>query len=241
LRKSLVAVGVTTLAVSVAGVAYAQTPAAAPAIQVDAGLSPSKAGTKKQPKAEKFALKVTNNVSESKATAKQIKITFPSTLKLSTKGLPQCTKSDTAILANPKGACKGSIAGTGSAHAVLNPFANPAPLVFDVTPLVGKNQMLYYLKLRGGNVQAVLHGKVKGSTQTIAIPIQLQQPVTGVYSALQDLSTTISLKKGKHSLITSTGCKQGAHKIGVTVSFTPNPTAPLQPTASGQDKAACKA
>ena len=112
MRKSLIAVGAAVLAISGAGVAYAQN--AAPSIVVNTSVSPSKAGTKKKPKATKFTLTVTNNVTESKATASAIKITFPKTLKLSTKGLPQCTKSDEALTNGGPNLCKKSVAGSGT-------------------------------------------------------------------------------------------------------------------------------
>jgi hypothetical protein len=237
LRKSLIAAGAAVLAVSGAGVAYAQN--AAPSIVVNTSVSPSKAGTKKKPKAEKFVLTVTNNVDDSKATASSIKITFPSTLKLSTKGLPQCTKSEEAILAAPKTACKKSIAGSGTSHVVLNPYASPTNVTFQVIPIVGKNQMLYYLNAPGV-AQAVIHGKIKGRTQTISIPASLQQPVPGLFSAIKDLHTTISLKSGKHSLITSSGCSGGGHKVAITETFVPNPTPPAATSATATGIAPCK-
>src|SRR5690348_17353685 len=168
LRKPLIAAAAAALAVSTAGVAYAQNPD--PSITVTSSVSPSKAGTKKKPKSETLKLKVVNDPA-SKTTAKSIAITLPSTLKLSTKGLPQCTKADQALLDNPS-ICKSAFAGSGSAHAVLNPNA-PAPLTFKVQPVIGKNEMLFLLS---GSASAVLHGKIKGSTMTIAITPQLQQP-----------------------------------------------------------------
>src|ERR1700759_3596900 len=89
---------------------------AAPSIVVNTSVSPTKAGTKKKPGAEKFTITVTNNVDQSKATANSIKITFPKTLKLSTKGLPQCTKTDEAIVNGGPSVCKKSIAGSGTSH-----------------------------------------------------------------------------------------------------------------------------
>jgi len=249
LRKFLIAAGVAVLALSGAEAAHAQS--AAPSISVKASFSPSKAGTKKKPKAAKFSITVTNNVAESHATASTIKITFPSTAKLSTKGLPQCTKSDEAILAAPTTACKKSIAGSGTSHAILGnsitgPPFNGTPITFKVTPMVGKNEMLYYVNAPGIS-QAVLHGKLSGRTQTIRIPDgtragepNLQQPVTGLYAAIQDLQTTISLKKGKHSLVTTTGCSGGKHKVGVSETFVPNPAPPAATTASASGNATCK-
>jgi hypothetical protein len=240
LRKSLIAAAAAVLAIGGAGVAYAQT--APPSIAVNAGVSPSKAGKKKKPKAEKFTISVSNNVNESKATADTIKITFPKTLKLSTKGLPQCTKSDDELInQGPKKACKKSIAGSGSSHVILGPYdANPTNVTFSVTPLVGKNEMLYFINAPAINTQAVLHGKIRGRNQTIVITPNLQQPVPGLFTAIVDLKTTISLKKGKHSLITSNGCKGGGHKIGVTETFIPNPNQPLASSAKASGKARCK-
>src|SRR5689334_2816686 len=99
-----------------AGIAYAQT---APSISGTASISPSKAGTKSKPKGASFKLSVTNNPA-SNTTAKSIQITFPSTLKLSTKGLPACTKSDAELASgDPSKLCKASVAGSGTAHANL--------------------------------------------------------------------------------------------------------------------------
>jgi hypothetical protein len=239
LRKSLIAVGAAVLAISGAGVAYAQN--AAPSIVVNTSVSPSKAGTKKKPKTTKFTLTVTNNVTESKATASAIKITFPKTLKLSTKGLPQCTKSDETLTTGGPNLCKKSIAGSGTSHVILGPSTgNPTNVTFQVTPIVGKNQMLYYLNAPAIGTKAVIHGKLHGSSQTISIPTTLQQPVPGLFSAIVDLHTVISLRKGKHSLVTSSGCSGGGHKVAVTETFVPNPTPPAATTATNTGIAPCK-
>jgi hypothetical protein len=234
LRKSILVAGIAAAAFSVAGTAHAQS---APSISVTASVSPTKAGTKAKPKAEKFKLSVKNDPA-SKTTAKSIKITFPSTLKLSTKGLPQCTASDTKLLAGPAKVCKSSIAGTGEANAVVNPFATtPAPLKFKVTPVVGKNELLFVLD--SAIADAVLHGKIKGSTMTIAIPPFLQMPAPGTYSAFNDLTTTLFKTKGKNSLISSVGCKSKKHTINATIGFAPNPTQPVKPSASNSAAATC--
>ncbi len=237
MRKTLIAATAASLAVGVAGIAYAQNPA--PSITVTAKVSPTKAGTKSKPKATSVTVGVTNDPA-SKTTAKQIQISFPSTLKLSTKGLPQCTKSDDALVNAGPSACKSSIAGKGSASAILNPTsATPAPLSFKVTPIVGKNELLFFLQQSPGAVQAVLHGKISGKKLTIAIPDFLQQPAPGTYSALNGLNTTLKLTKGKASLISSTGCTSKKQKIGVTVSFVPNPAPPAASTATNSADAKC--
>jgi len=232
------AAGAAVIALGAAGVAYAQNPA--PSITGTASASPSKAGTKSKPKNTKFTLSVKNDAA-SKTTAKSIKITFPSTLKLSTKGLTQCTKSDNDIVnQGPKTACKSSIAGSGNANAILGPqSASPTALKFNVTPIVGKNQLLFFLEAQGLGNKYVLHGKISGKTLTIAITPDVQQPAPGLYSALVDLTSTLSMKKGKNYLISSTGCSGGKHKVPVTVGYAPNPVAPAAPTASTTLEAKC--
>jgi len=240
LRKPLIAAGAAVLALGAAGVAYAQNPAGT--ISGTASVSPSKAGTKSKPKSEKFTLSVKNDPA-SKTSADSIKISFPSTLKLSTKGLTQCTKSDDAIVTQtPAKACKGAIAGKGTANAVLDPGgASPVPIHFIVTPIVGKNQLLFYLAAQGLANKYVLHGKISGKTLTIAITKDVQQPITGspLFSALIDLSSTLSMKKGTNYLISSTGCSGGKHKVPVTVGYVANPTPPTAPSASTTLEAKC--
>jgi hypothetical protein len=234
LRKTFIAAGAATLAVGVAGIAYAQT---APSITATASISPSKAGTKSKPKASQFKLTVKNDPA-SVTTAKSITITFPKTLKLSTKGLPACTQSDDALAGgNPKTLCKSSVAGTGSAHANLIPSG---AVSFNVTPLVGKNELLFYLAATGGITNKyVLHGKISGSKLTITIPTDVQQPVPGLYSALVDLSTSLKLTKGKNTLISSVGCTGGAHKVGVSIGYAPNPNPPTAASASNSASVKC--
>jgi hypothetical protein len=226
LRKTLIVAGVAALAFGTTGIALAQTPA--PSIEATASGTPTKAGTKSKPKAVKFKLNVQNNPA-SKTTAKAIVVAFPKTIKVSTKGLTQCKASEDELL-NDIDVCKKSIAGSGKATALLNPFATtPAPLNFDVTPVVGKNEVLFVLH---GAADAVLHGKIKGSKMTIAINPELQQPAKNVYSALNGLTTTISNKKGKNSLISSVGCKSKKHTVKVTVEYANNPNPPAAPSAS---------
>jgi len=232
LRKSILVAGVAALAVSTAGVAYAQNPD--PSITVTASVSPTKAGTKSKPKSETVKLKVVNNPA-SKTTAKSIEIKFPSTLKLSTKGLDQCKASEDDLIADVN-VCKKEFAGpAGAAHALLNPNA-PSNLTFKVQPIVGKNEMLFVLS---GSASAVLHGKISGSKMTIAITPSLQQPAPNVFSALSDLSTTISKKKGKNYLVSSVGCKSKKHTITATVGYANNPTAPSKPSATSTADAKC--
>ncbi|MBE2320151.1 hypothetical protein DVA67_029565 [Solirubrobacter sp. CPCC 204708] len=226
MRKSFFVASVATLALGTAGVAYAQLPD--PSIEATGSGSPSKAGTKSKPKAVTFKLDVKNNA-EAKTTAKSIKITFPKTIKVSTKGLNECDpETDQALIDDPS-QCSSSKAGKGSASANLNPFsATPAPLNFQIQPYVGKNEILFLLS---GSANTILHGKIKGQSMTIEITPDLQQPVTGVFSALNEIAATIKAKKGKNSLISAVGCSGGKHTIGVEVAYVGNPNPPAKPSA----------
>jgi hypothetical protein len=235
LRKTFLVATVAAFTLGAAGIAHAQTPA--PAIDATVSVSPSKAGTKSKPKNERFKLTVKNNT-ESRTTASGVEVTLPSTLKLSLRGLDQCEASDDELIANIN-ECRSSIAGSGEANAVVNPFAPaPAPLKFKVTPVVGDNNELLFV-LDSPIADAVLHGKIKGRKMTIAITPELQQPAPGTYSALVDLTATLSKKKGKNSLFTSNGCKSRAHKVGVRVTYVPNPNPPAATSASDTAEARC--
>ena len=235
MRKPLLVAGIAALAFGTTGIALAQAPD--PTIEASVNASPTKAGTKSKPKAVTFNLAVVNDPA-SKTTAKSIEVAFPSTIKVSTKGLDQCTKSNDELIADVN-VCKKSFAGTGKASALLNPNATaPGPLSFNVQPIVGKNEILFVLS---GSANAVLHGKIKGSKLTIAITPELQQPVPGVYSALNKLSTKIKKTKGSNSLISSVGCKNKKHTVKVTVGYAPNPNAPAKPSASDSVDVTCSA
>ena len=123
MRKTLIAALTALTALALAAVAIAQNPA--PSIDVKATVSPTKAGTKKKPKSEKLSLQIDNS-RESKTSASKIEISFPKTLKLSTKGLKTCSVAK--LDSQGKAVCpRGSAAGVGTADALVNPQSdNPA-------------------------------------------------------------------------------------------------------------------
>jgi hypothetical protein len=246
LRKLLIAALAALTALALAAVAIAQTP---PSIEVTATASPSKAGTKTTPKSEKISLLIDNN-RESKTSASKIEISFPKTLKLSTKGLKTCSVAK--LDAQGKASCpRGSAAGVGTAEALLNPTSpNPATLKFNVTTFVsGKNLLAFYLEQQGtdSGVQQALPAKITtvrhrvyGQKLTINIPANLQQPAPGVYSALVQIKNSLGLKSGSNALVKSIGCpKAREHPIGVKVSYVPNPNPPAASSASSVDGAPC--
>ena len=99
--------------------------------------------------------------------------------------------------------------------------------------------MLFLLTSKQVQNKYVVHGKISGKSMTIAITPDVQQPAPNLYAALIDLKTTLSMKKGKSALITSTGCKSKKHTVNVTVGYAPNPTPPAKPSASSSADAKC--
>jgi hypothetical protein len=238
LRKYLIAVIAALAALAMATVAVAQ----GGDVTATTTVSPTKSGTKKKPKSIKITTYIKNNVEGT--TAEKIEIDFPKTVKISGKGLTACKLS--AIQASGPTACPAkSKAGTGVSHAVVGP--DRIPLNFDVTAFVGgKNLVIFYIKQQGGTVSKALQGKISGGSSpfaqklVITIPPDLQQPAPGLYAALTDLKSTLSLKKGKHALISSVGCVKKKHHFGAKLTFAPNPNQPPKSKAAGTSTAKCK-
>ena len=238
MRKYLIAAMAVLTSLALASVAVAQIAD----VEAKTTVSPTKSGTKKKPKNIKVTTFVKNNVPNT--TAAKIEIDFPSTVKISGKGLTKCSLS--AIQAQGPGACPAkSKAGTGISHAVVGP--GRVPLNFDVTAYVGGNNLIiFYIKQQNGTVTKALQGKISSASGkfkqklVITIPGDLQQPAPGLYAALVDLKSTLQLKKGKNYLVSSTGCKKKKHTFGAKLTFAPNPAAPPKPTASGTSTAKCK-
>jgi hypothetical protein len=152
----------------------------------------------------KLSFKVVNSAA-SKTTVKNIKLQLPAGVKLDGKGLKSCKLS---VLENggPAACPSASKLGKGVAYASLISDKaapdcvalngnSPDCLTFDTTFFVGaRKQLNVFLKQRGGDVQNVFAGKISsnGRTLSIDIPAELQQPVTGLYSALQQLSGTFN-------------------------------------------------
>jgi hypothetical protein len=241
LRKYLIMALAAMLSIAVAAVAVAQDPSTAP--DVTAKITPTKAGTKKKPKNSSLKLFVKNN--QTAATVDTITVNLGKQIKLSGKGFKYCTAN--TLNTQGKAACpSGSKAGGGTANAVVGP--GHAPVKFTVDAYVGsKNTIIFYTQqVAPGTIRKGLVGTVSkasgkyGSKIVIKIDDDLQQPAPSVFSGLVDLQTTIKAKKGKHYLVSSTGCKSKKHNVGVKFTFAPNATFPATGSVSGETSSACK-
>ena len=245
MRKYLIAALAAVLSIALAAVAIGQGPASG-----TVKITPSKAGTKKKPRSIKLTVSVTNNTPGT--TASRIDINLPRFVRASGKGLKTCSATKAAGNNCPTG----SKAGGGKANAVVGPqSATPAPLHFKVTAFNGgTNKILFLLQqindqgqVIPSGVTKVLTGKLSRASGAnffqklrINIPDDLQQPAPGVYSALQDLTTSLSLKKGKHALLSTVGCPAAKqHVLGVVLTYAPNPGPPPRPSGSAEATTKC--
>jgi hypothetical protein len=249
LRKYAIAALAALMSVTLVAVAMAQGNAATAELTI----KPSKAGTKSKPKPISLKLFVKNNVPGT--TAKRIDVLLPRNVRATGKGLAKCDKAK--LGSQGLSACPaGSKAGSGVANALVNPASpNPAPLRFKVTAFNGgTSSILFYLQqvnpstnqVIPGGVSRLIEGKLGRASGAayfqrlrIDIPGDLQQPAPGVYSALQDLETTLKLQKRNNSLLTTIGCKSRKHQLGVVLTYAPNPNPPSVPSSRGQDTTPC--
>jgi hypothetical protein len=237
LRKYLIVALAALASIALASVAIAQTSTDP---EVNVTNTPSKAGTKKKPKNIKFKLTVKNNRDD--ATVNRITVFVDKNVKLSGKGIKHC--SATQINTQGQASCpKGSKAGSGVAHAAAGPGHLRNTLTVDAY-VGGNKSIVFYVQL--GTIRKALDGKISNASgkygQKIVIPVadDLQQPAPGVFSALLDLETTISAKKGKHYLVSTTGCKKKKQNFGVKLDFAPNATFPATGSVNGTGTAKCK-
>jgi hypothetical protein len=238
LRKLLIAALAALASIALAAVAVAQSSDVSSTVT----LSPSKAGTKSNPKAVKITTFIKNNVPNT--TASKIDILFPSTVKISGRGLTACPASEFSKPGGKANCKSASKAGTGVSHAVVGP--QRAPLNFNVTAYVGgSSSVIFYIEQIGGSVTKALVGKISSTSGkyrqklSIGIPPDLQQPAPGLYGALTDLKSTLFNRKGDNSLISTNDCRNRKHSFGSKLTFVNNPAPPPKLSASGSTTVRC--
>jgi hypothetical protein len=235
LRKYLIVAIAALTAMAFTTVALAQTPAATMKVTI----KPKKAGTKKKPKNASIELNIVNN--DSKRTLGKLTVTSPKTFKLSAKGLPKCSKSSIENNQSVDQCPKGSKIGGGTASALVGVNSTttpPTPLTFDVTAVVtGPKTLGFFLAARELPINVLSPGTLKGRKLTITVPDAAQQPATGVWAGLKSIHTTLKLKKGKHYLAATKGCKKHKHAFSTVLHFVNNTVTPAgDVTVKGSSK-----
>lgn len=237
MRKLLTGAIVASATLAIAAGAVAQAPD--PAVSLTAKVSPSKAGKTKKPKNHRLTFNM--KVAKPGTTVEFIDLTLPKKLKLSGRGLGNCTPDDLSF-EGPAG-CKGDEAGpAGTANAVLSPLNTP--LTFQVVPFVqDKDTLLFYVAGLETLVQSPITGEITsgGRKLRITIPKELRQPVEGNDASLTGLEQTFFAKKGKKRLVSSTGCTGRKHKFTGVLTFTQRADgAAVPPPSSTTGSASCK-
>ena len=166
------------------------------------------------------SLNFTMTVDKPGTTVQFIDLTLPKSLKMSAKGLGNCTVAK--LYPDPSGCENSKVGPQGTASAVLAP--NNTPLNFTVQPYAqDRNTLLFRIVSESGIViDTPLTGEItkKGRKLRIEIPEALRCPACpappsteGNDASLTGLNQTFKAKKGRKYLVSSVGCKNRKHKF----------------------------
>ena len=212
----------------------------APEPELTMSVTPTKAGKKSKPKSSKLKLKIVNP--DPSLTASRLVITMPSTVKLNTRGFAECDADE--LEAEGTSACpSASKIGSGVAHARSGVnTATPTPLTFDLTAfIIGNKKLGFFIEQQGGAIRTLAEATIKSRKLDISIPQLAQEFPTGTFNGLVDIQTSITKKRGRNALVTTTGCKQRKHTFGLEITYIANPLPENAGTAETTDDARCSA
>jgi hypothetical protein len=237
-RISLISAAVAVLVLAVAISAYANLPSSQTTFAVTSTVTPKEAGTSKSPKAVKERLGMsgaTTTGAGSPQTSKRIDIQLPKTLKWYGDKLPKSKRCDGGKASDQKSdsVCpKASKIGSGHVDASNSNETTQSRITeaIDLTAYVLKDGSLglWLHAEKPAVIDTMLTGKIsKQHTKiSVAIPSNVQQPVAGVPTGIDNLTFTLKgkvkakAKKGKkgksYGAISSIGCKQKKWTVSVT-------------------------
>jgi hypothetical protein len=192
-----------------------------------ASASPSKSGTKRKPKAVKIHTLFTSQPpaqgQPAYATTRTI-VHLPKGLIFNGAKFKECS-ADTLNASGPTACPTASKVGSGSAQGnALGQTENLTVTAFNGAK--GKQLLLYVQGSSPLSINSTIVGTVKKDTGKygykldVAIPANLQQPLTGVYATLTRFDTTIGAKKGKLGYVESTKCSKKTWNWGADLTFT---------------------
>jgi hypothetical protein len=189
-------------------------------------LSPAKAGTSKKPKRVKLTLGIqggTQSGTGQPDTSTRIRVQLPKGIKWNGKLWPKAKRCSVAK-ANSQGslgACpKGSKIGSG--HVTALGGGGGVVEEIDLTAFVttGGHLGLFLHATQPLPLDAMLEGKVRGQTIDVAIPTNIQEPITGVPTGIKTLTFSVNGKakvKGKtRGALESSGCSGGKWTSKIT-------------------------
>ncbi len=231
-----------------------------PVVTVTGKVSNTNAGTKKKPTAAKLTFGMVNSAA-SQATVSRIIFDLPVGVKLDGSNLPSC--SEPTLRSRGPAGCKSAQIGTGVAYVSIVNRAQPAPdcagtrgaaggcITFSTTFVIGGKRIMYvYLQgITPGfeSTQRVLTGRINtpGRRLTLDIPRDTQSPVTGAFTALQELSGSwFKTRKARgrvNSFVSTTSCP--ARRVWAftgTLEYVNNPLPPNVARESGEATQRCR-
>lgn len=195
---------------------------------MDASLkvSPSKAGTSKKPKPVRLTLGIegaTQSGTGQPDTSTRIRVQLPKGIKWNGKLWPKAKRCSVSK-ANAQGSMsvcpKGSKIGSGHVTALGGGGGVVEEIDLDAFVTTGGGLGLFLTATQPLPINAMLEGKVSGQTIDVAIPANIQEPITGVPTGIRSLNFTVSGKtkvKGKtRGALESSTCSGGKWTSKVT-------------------------
>jgi hypothetical protein len=191
-----------------------------------ASASPSKAGTKKKPKGVKihtlFTVKPPASGQSGFATSRTV-VHLPKGIVFNYAKFKACSVN-TLNSSGPAACPAGSKVGSGTAQGVaLGQTENLTVTAFNG----GAKQLLLYVQGSAPlQINSTIVGTLKkdngkyGYLLDVAIPANLQQPLSGVYATLTKFDTTIGAKSGKANYAESVSCTKKTWNWGADLYFT---------------------
>jgi hypothetical protein len=217
-RKTVIGALIAVLALAFASFAYAQKGDPANTTnQLKVTVSPTKAGTKKKPKAVTFNLGITGGTKSGTgqpASSTSLNTTLPSGLKINSKSWPKKSACDLAKMRaqkSPNSCPKSSKVGSGLSIAKANGGAFVENLNVTAYALTNGN-IGFYLLGKPVALNKTLEGKVvkSGHGLNVVIDPDVYQPVPGFFTGITKLQVKFKASatvKGKKIGITqSTSC-----------------------------------
>jgi hypothetical protein len=189
-------------------------------------LSPSKAGTAKKPKPVSLTLGIeggTQSGTGQPDTSTRLRVQLPKGIKWNGK-LWAKAKRCSVSRANAQGSfgvCpKGSRIGGGHVTALGGNGGVVEEIDLDAFVTTGGGLGLFLTATQPVPINAMLEGKVNGQTIDVAIPQNIQEPVTGVATGIRSLTFTLNGKtkvdRKSRGVLESTACSGGRWTAKVT-------------------------
>jgi hypothetical protein len=222
-RKAITGALVGAVCLSVSAVALAET-ADQTTNNLTIGVSPTKAGTKKKPKAVAYNLQIaggTKNGGKQPGVSTSLNTILPKDFKINSKIWPKKLRCNLATMRaqkSPNSCPKGSKVGSGISIAKANGGAFTETLKVSAYALTNGN-VGFYLLGKPVPLNATLEGKVVNNAHqlNVVIPKEVGEPAPGFLTGITKLQVKFNAKaktsKRTIGAVETTGCTGGKWKF----------------------------